>query len=91
MYSLLFLFQIIYINAFYYYFFVVINIIIHFYICLYIYILYFLALFTVYLISKIDNILKNVNYMTDVYVLLPCDKKMTLSKDRAVWKEKLLE
>jgi hypothetical protein len=29
--------------------------------------------------------------MTDVYVLLPCDKKMTLSKDRAVWKEKLLE
>lgn len=57
MYYLLFIFHNIYINAFYYYLFVVFNIIIHFYFCLYLYILYFLALFTVYLISKIDNIL----------------------------------
>ena len=57
MYYLLFIFHNIHINAFYYYLFVVFNIKIHFNICLYIYIMYFLALFTVYLISKIDNIL----------------------------------
>lgn len=57
MYYLLFTFQNIYINALYYYLFVVFNIKIHFFICLYIYILYILAMFTVYLIFKIDNIL----------------------------------
>lgn len=57
MYYLLFIFHNIHINAFIYYLFVVFNIMIHFYICIKIFILYFLALFTVYLISKIDNIL----------------------------------